>query len=145
MGNHSPSDAMQMVNKCSFTVSVVQAARCPGLSNISNSWLAGLLMLGCVILVTTNSRLIIENLLKYGLLYNPVAFLKATVPPAGNLPLLCCWPALLVFAGTALAIERLGALRVHFERKVNLEPPSSLWLHDIGSSTAIPLGLSFTT
>lgn len=75
-------------------------------------------MLGCVILVTTNSRLIIENLLKYGLLYNPVAFIKAAVPPAGNLPLLCCWPALLVFAGVALAIEQLGALRVHFERKV---------------------------
>ena len=82
---------------------------------------AGLLMLGCVILVTTNSRLIIENLLKYGLLYNPVAFIKAAVPPAGNLPLLCCWPALLVFAGVALAIEQLGALRVHVERKVGPE------------------------
>ena len=79
-------------------------------------------MLGCVILVTTNSRLIIENLLKYGLLYNPVAFIKAAVPPAGNLPLLCCWPALLVFAGVALAIEQLGALRVHFERKVSPIP-----------------------
>lgn len=77
-------------------------------------------MLGCVILVTTNSRLIIENLLKYGLLYNPVAFIKSAVPPAGNLPLLCCWPALVAFAGAALAIERLGALRVHFERKVRV-------------------------
>ena len=111
-------------------------------------------MLGCVILVATNSRLIIENLLKYGLLYNPVAFLKvgcprgtllmgciavgsmlnicsrvsdtlsndcgvqAAVPPANNLPLLFCWPALPLFACLALCIECLGAVRLHFEKKV---------------------------
>lgn len=74
-------------------------------------------MLGCVILVTTNSRLIIENLLKYGLLYNPVAFLKAAAPPISNLPLLCCWPGLLAAAGVALFIEQLGAFRVHLEKK----------------------------
>ncbi len=77
-------------------------------------------MLGCVILVTTNSRLIIENLLKYGLLYNPVAFLKAAVPPAGNLPLLACWLVLPVFASAALAIEQLGALRLHLEKRVGV-------------------------
>jgi hypothetical protein len=97
-------------------------------------------MLGCVILVTTNSRLIIENLLKYGLLYNPVAFIKAAVPPAGNLPLLCCWPALLVFAGVALAIEQLGALRVHFERKVGPRLPACASLHSTRSAHSTPLG-----
>ncbi len=64
-------------------------------------------------------RLIIENLLKYGLLYNPVAFLKAAVPPAGNLPLLACWLLLPLFAAAALAIEQLGALRLSLEKRVH--------------------------
>ncbi len=73
-------------------------------------------MLGCVILVATNGRLIIENLLKYGLLYNPLAFLEAAAPPADNAPLLACWPALAGLAGLCLAIERLAAWRLAAER-----------------------------
>ncbi len=79
-------------------------------------------MLGCVILLTTNSRLILENLLKYGLLYNPVAFLKAAAPPVSNLPLLCCWPGLALAATVALVIEQLGAFRLHLEKKARPTP-----------------------
>ena len=50
-------------------------------------------------------------MLKYGLRFNPFTFVRKAVTPAGNLPLLLCWPSMLLYVLCALGIEKL-ALRV---------------------------------
>lgn len=77
---------------------------------------AGLLNLMMLILVCANARLIVENLLKYGVLTNPTAWIGFALP-RGNLPLLLCWPALASFAAAALGIELLGHARLRAEKK----------------------------
>ena len=75
----------------------------------------GLLTLMFVIVAATNFRLILENLMKYGLRFNPFIFIRAALTPSGNLALLLCWPALLGSALMALGIERLAARRLLHE------------------------------
>jgi diacylglycerol O-acyltransferase-1 len=69
-----------------------------------------------LILVCANARLIVENLLKYGVLTNPTAWVGWALPK-GNVPLLLCWPALAAFAAAALGIELLGNERLKAEKK----------------------------
>lgn len=70
-----------------------------------------------LILVAANARLIVENLLKYGVLTSPANWLKWLVP-RGNFPLLLCWPALALSVLIANGIEKLGAARLKAEKKV---------------------------
>jgi diacylglycerol O-acyltransferase 1 len=70
---------------------------------------SGVLNLVFIVLAATNARLILENLMKYGLRFNPFTFLKAAVTPSGNFALLMCWPALVGFSLMALGIERFAA------------------------------------
>lgn len=66
----------------------------------------GLLTLVFIVLAATNFRLVLENMIKYGLRFNPLTFLSAAINPAGNVWLLLCWPALLFFTLSALVIEK---------------------------------------
>lgn len=79
----------------------------------------GLLTLGMIILVTTNARLILENILKYGLRFNPVTFLRAAFTPSGNVMLLLCWPFLGMCCLCALGVEALGVRCLAMEQKAN--------------------------
>ena len=83
-------------------------------------FLAGLLTLLFLILITTNARLILENILKYGLRFNPITFVRSALTPSGNLPLLLCWPALAAFVLAAFGIEALGVKCLRLEQKVGL-------------------------
>ncbi len=93
---------------------------------------SGLLTLVFIVLAATNARLILENLMKYGLRFNPFTFLKMAVTPSGNFALLMCWPALVGFSFMALGIERFAARcldadirEVEAERKKNDKSQSS--------------------
>jgi diacylglycerol O-acyltransferase-1 len=77
---------------------------------------SGLLTLMFIVLVVTNFRLILENIIKYGLRFNPLTFMRAALTPAGNLPLLLCWPGLALSALAALGIERAAARRARGAR-----------------------------
>ena len=46
--------------------------------------LAGLVTLMCVVLVAVNFRMILENMLKYGLRFNPLTFLRNALTPSGG-------------------------------------------------------------
>jgi diacylglycerol O-acyltransferase-1 len=70
---------------------------------------SGMLTLMFIILAATNFRLVLENMLKYGIRFNPFTFVKMMLNPKGNLPLLLCWPSLIIFAAFGLLIEQLGA------------------------------------
>ena len=70
---------------------------------------SGLLTLVFLVLAATNFRLILENMMKYGLRFNPFIFIRDAVTPSGNLALLLCWPALLGFSLMALGIELFAA------------------------------------
>lgn len=84
-----------------------------------------------LILVAANARLIVENLLKYGILTSPANWLKWMFP-RGNFPLLLCWPALAGSVLFALGIEKLGAARLKAEKKARSGRP---FLEQIGSSS----------
>ena len=71
---------------------------------------SGLLTLCFIVLAATNFRLILENMMKYGLRFNPFTFLRAALTPSGNLWLLLCWPYLLLTGLVALGIERTAAM-----------------------------------
>lgn len=73
-----------------------------------------------LILVAANARLIVENLLKYGVLTSPANWLNWMIP-RGNFPLLLCWPALALSVLIANGIERLGAARLKAEKKVRAD------------------------
>ncbi|EFN50697.1 hypothetical protein CHLNCDRAFT_28812 [Chlorella variabilis] len=70
----------------------------------------GVITLVFLILAATNFRLILENMIKYRLRFNPLTFLRTALTPSGNLPLLLCWPLLACFALCALGIERFAHL-----------------------------------
>jgi diacylglycerol O-acyltransferase-1 len=87
--------------------------------NIAFSDQSGVATLLFVIVVATNCRLILENSIKYGLRFNPLTFLRAALTPAGNTPLLLCWPALALFSLQALGIERLAAASLRRQQAVS--------------------------
>jgi hypothetical protein len=77
---------------------------------------AGLLILMAIIVITTNLRLIVENILKYGVLTRPQAWVLALLPSSDPL-LLLSWPAMALCILVAWGIEHLGAGRLRAERK----------------------------
>ena len=85
---------------------------------------AGLLILLTIIVITTNLRLIVENILKYGVLTRPQAWVLAALPRQSPL-LLLSWPAMAASIVVAWAIENIGANRLRSERKVRPQHPSS--------------------
>lgn len=70
-----------------------------------------------IIVITTNLRLIVENILKYGVLTRPQAWVLALLPSSDPL-LLLSWPAMALCILLAWGIENLGASRLRAERKV---------------------------
>eukprot|EP00887_Chlorella_sp_A99_P006596 scaffold3.g6596.t1 len=80
---------------------------------ISLSDQSGLITLVFIVLAATNFRLILENMLKYGLRFNPFTFARAALTPSGNATLLLCWPAMGLCGLLAYGVERLalGLLR----------------------------------
>ena len=83
---------------------------------------AGLLILLTIIVITTNLRLIVENILKYGVLTRPQAWVLAALPRQSPL-LLLSWPSMAASIVVAWAIENIGANRLRSERKVRPQPP----------------------
>lgn len=81
----------------------------------------GLLTLVFIILAATNFRLILENMLKYGLRFNPLNFAQAAFTPSGNLPLLLCWPTLGVLALCGLAVEKLALGLLRAEQRASAD------------------------
>ncbi|CAG9466526.1 unnamed protein product [Pedinophyceae sp. YPF-701] len=73
---------------------------------------SGMINLGMVILFATNSRLILENLLKYGVLFRPMDWLaELGIAPGGSAisPLVSlCWALLATTLFLGLQIEKLG-------------------------------------
>lgn len=69
---------------------------------------SGLVTLLCIVVAATNFRLILENMIKYGLRFNPILFVRAALTPSENLALGLCWPALVGFCLNALFIEKLA-------------------------------------
>lgn len=84
--------------------------------NVSNQ--SGLLTLMFIVVAATNFRLILENMIKYGLRFNPFTFVKEAVTPKGNTMLLLCWPSLALFTLAALGIEKIAANFLMSELKV---------------------------
>ncbi len=78
----------------------------------------GLLNLGMVIILAANSRLIIENLLKYGLRFNPASYIQSALQPSGNHLLLAAWGMLFGFVLLAYLIELLALTLLTRERMV---------------------------
>ena len=81
---------------------------------------AGLLILLTIIVITTNLRLIVENILKYGVLTRPQAWVLALVPRSNPL-LLLAWAAMAACILMAWAVETIGCNRLRAERKVTPE------------------------
>ncbi|KAK2080625.1 hypothetical protein QBZ16_000479 [Prototheca wickerhamii] len=73
----------------------------------------GLVNLTMLALLAANFRLVLENMLKYGVRFNPWRVVRGILTPANNPPLELCWPLLALLALAALGIERfaLAALR----------------------------------
>jgi hypothetical protein len=63
-------------------------------------------------------RLILENLLKYGLRMNFFKYIAASLSGRGNLPLVLAFPALLLLSLASLGIELLAWRFVHAEEQV---------------------------
>ncbi|CAD7701516.1 unnamed protein product [Ostreobium quekettii] len=76
----------------------------------------GLVNLGAVVLVATNFRLILENIFKYGLLFNPLRWIQELMLGSFT-ALILCWPALAACSLASLYIEKWGAAKVLEEVK----------------------------
>jgi hypothetical protein len=63
-------------------------------------------------------RLILENLLKYGLRMNFFKYIAASLSGRGNLPLVLAFPALLLLSFASLGVELLAWRFVHGEDQV---------------------------
>lgn len=87
----------------------------------------GLLNLGMVIILVANSRLIIENLLKYGIRFNPASYLRTALQPSGNHLLLAAWGMLGGFVVLAYSIELLGLTLLKHERRVRQPQHKGVW------------------
>lgn len=79
---------------------------------------SGMLTLMFIILAATNFRLILENMIKYGIRFNPFTFIRIVVTPSGNIPLILCWPALLIFALFGFLIEKFAAALLRREHSM---------------------------
>lgn len=88
---------------------------------------AGLLTLLFIVLATTNARLILENLLKYGLRFNPITFVRYALTPSGNFALLLCWPFLALCVLAAYGIEALGVWCLRMEHKASVGGAHGGW------------------
>ena len=84
-------------------------------------------------MITTNLRLIVENILKYGVLTRPQAWVLALVPRSNPL-LLLAWVAMAACILTAWAIENIGCNRLKAERKVVLLCADSPQTPDAGGA-----------
>jgi len=70
----------------------------------------GLLNLGAMLLVVGNLRLILENLIRYGVRVDPVRYVRGSLlRGTGNLPLVLCFPLLAAAALASVGVERLAA------------------------------------
>jgi hypothetical protein len=79
----------------------------------------GLLNLGLLLLVIGNLRLILENLIRYGIRVDPVRYVRGSLARrsggegngggGGSLPLLLCFPLLVLTALASVGVERLAA------------------------------------
>lgn len=69
---------------------------------------------GCCV----SSRLILENLLKYGWRLNFISYISRSLAGRGNLPLVLAFPALVLLSLLALAAERLGLYCLRAEEQV---------------------------
>ncbi|KAL6767189.1 DGAT1 [Auxenochlorella protothecoides x Auxenochlorella symbiontica] len=76
----------------------------------------GMVNLTLLVLAAANFRLILENLLKYGLRFNPVTFARRALTPQNNPLLFLCWPTLLALCLAALGIERLALAALRREQ-----------------------------
>nr|ATZ76562.1 acyl-CoA:1,2-diacylglycerol O-acyltransferase [Lobosphaera incisa]AYE66854.1 DGAT1 [Lobosphaera incisa] len=81
---------------------------------------SGIFNLMTVVLFAANLRLVIENILKYGILANPAGWVSAVVTPKGNVWLTLCWLWLAFAVFTAYAIELVGCARLEAERKAGI-------------------------
>lgn len=91
----------------------------------------------CIVLVAVNARMVLENLLKYGLRFNPLSLVRALLTPSGNTPMLLCWPLLACFAAAALGIERLAArLLAREQRKGAASRKRDVSYHDLKRQAA---------
>ncbi|XP_076911561.1 diacylglycerol O-acyltransferase 1-like isoform X1 [Bidens hawaiensis] len=95
---------------------------------IFNQSHAGLFNLCIVVLVAVNGRLIIENLMKYGLLINSNFWFSSR--SLRDWPLLMCCISLLAFPLTAYVVEKLAW-------KKRISDPVVITLHVIITTTAI--------
>eukprot|EP00877_Chromochloris_zofingiensis_P001860 jgi/Chrzof1/11675/Cz06g05010.t1 len=80
----------------------------------------GLWNLAMVIIVVTNFRLILENLLKYGIRMNLIRYVNQSLSGKGNLPVVLAFPALLLFSLIALATERLALYCMKQDEEVSV-------------------------
>lgn len=69
----------------------------------------GLVNLGAVVLLASNFRLILENMINYGVLFNPLLWVEQFFVGAFQ-PLMLCWPILASCALAALYLEVCGML-----------------------------------
>ncbi|KAK9811327.1 hypothetical protein WJX72_001878 [[Myrmecia] bisecta] len=81
---------------------------------------SGIFNLMSVVLFAANLRLVIENILKYGILVDPGGWLRAVITPKGNVWLTLCWMWLGFAMFTAYAIELVGCARLEAERKAGI-------------------------
>lgn len=72
----------------------------------------------CLFGVLFVCRLILENLLKYGLRMNFFKYIAASLSGRGNLPLVLAFPALLLLSFASLGVELLAWRFVHGEDQV---------------------------
>ncbi|KAI7841389.1 hypothetical protein COHA_005007 [Chlorella ohadii] len=103
--------------KASFPVHAAPRASLLSAERISLADQSGVVTLISIILVAVNFRMILENMLKYGLRFNPVTFMRKAFTPSGNVPMLLCWPLLGLFALAALAIERFAVRLLAMEQQ----------------------------
>jgi len=98
----------------SAPVHVAACFSCLSSERISYQKHAGLLNLGMVIIFAANSRLILENIIKYGLRANPARWLQRALASSSssNRPVLLSFGVLLLLGVAALAIECFAVLRL---------------------------------
>eukprot|EP01025_Chloroclados_australasicus_P052422 TRINITY_DN6110_c0_g2_i2.p1 TRINITY_DN6110_c0_g2~~TRINITY_DN6110_c0_g2_i2.p1 ORF type:complete len:673 (-),score=48.10 TRINITY_DN6110_c0_g2_i2:283-2301(-) len=76
---------------------------------------SGLINLMMVIVLAANSRLVLENIIKYGLRFNPVRWFNLWLGQGGQIPLLLCFPGIMLLMLLIFSLERVAAKRVQWE------------------------------
>uniref|UniRef100_A0A061SC89 diacylglycerol O-acyltransferase n=1 Tax=Tetraselmis sp. GSL018 TaxID=582737 RepID=A0A061SC89_9CHLO len=110
---------------------------------VQNQQHSGLINLVMVIMFATHSRLIIENLLKYGMRSNPLYWVRALVESDVPWQVFACWPALALFIGLAYQTEVVAVrlLSNELRAKEAAEKKSDGDKADDGSSGATRRGV----